>query len=130
MQRYKLTRSEAARLGRLLHMEYTLRELADELDTSKRQIRTAIEAGCPHRRTGAGHICIVGDEFRDWYHEICRRRKRPLRSDEAFCLSCRRAVPLSDDAEVYPAPHGVERVTAACPLCGNTINRFRKVVGS
>lgn len=130
MQRYKLTRSEAARLSRLLHMEYTLRELADELATSKRQIRTALEAGCPHRRTESGHIWIVGDEFRDWYHEICRRRKRPLRYDEVYCLKCRRAVLLPDDPEVHVLRTGVERVTAACPHCATTVNRFRKAVRS
>jgi hypothetical protein len=130
MQRYKLGRASSARLGRLLHMEYTLRELATELGCSKRQIRAALDAGCPYRQTESGTLFVTGDDFRDWYRELCQRRKRPLRSDEAFCLSCRRAVPLPDDAEVHPAPHGVERVTGPCPLCGNPINRFRKAVTS
>ncbi len=130
MQRYKLTRRRAARLGRLLHMEYTLRELTEELDCEKRKIRTAVEAGCPHRRTPTGRIRIVGDEFNDWYQEIIRRRKRPLGFNEAYCVGCKRAVPLSEEVETTTLANGVRKVEAPCPICGNTVNRFRKAVKS
>jgi ribosomal protein L32 len=130
MQRYKLTRSQSARLKRLLHMEYTISELANELDCGRRKIRTAIESGCPHRRTETGRPRIVGDEFNDWYQEILRRRKRPLGHNEVFCLGCKQAVTLPAEAEVHPQSNGVERLTASCPHCGSTVNRFRKAVTS
>jgi hypothetical protein len=127
MYQYKLERSHIVSLERLLHMEYTLRELADELGCSKRKLRTAVEAGCPHHRRES-RIYVRGDEFRDWYRALCQRRRRPLGPNEAFCLGCKRAVPLPADVDVYPLPNGVERATGPCPVCGSTIQRFRKAV--
>lgn len=126
MQRYKLEHWQALRLQRLLHMEYTRRELAEEIGCSRRRIRSALEAGCPHRRTASGRIYIVGDAFRDWYKVLIQERKRPLGPNEAFCLACKRAVPLQDDFEIHPLPHGVQRLTSSCPICGNPVNRFRE----
>ncbi len=125
MQRYKLERSQSARLARLLHMEYTPGEIADELGCTRRKIRRAINAGCPHRQTDASWYRIVGDQFRDWYQEIIRQRKRPLGPNEAYCLGCRKTVPLPANAEVVALPNGAQRVTAPCPTCGATVNRFR-----
>ena len=127
MQRFKLSHPSARRLGRLLHMEYIPRELARELDCTKRKIHSAVEGGCPHRRTESGRYRIVGDAFAAWYQEIIRRRKRPLGPNEAFCLACRRAVPLppEDQLQVYPLPNGNVRVEAQCPICQKTVNRIR-----
>lgn len=126
MRRYKLHRSAAAVLPRLLHMEYTPRQLAEELGVSKRQIMAACEGGAPYRQTDAGRIYIVGDEFAAWYRAIVRERKRPMRHDEAFCLACRRPVPLPEDAQVQPLPNGAERIIGRCPVCGARVNRFRE----
>ncbi len=125
MHRYKLEQSQAARLERLLHMEYTLREIANELECSKRQLLSAVEAGCPHRKTTEGRVFITGDEFRDWYHDLCRQRKQPLAPGEVYCLRCRRPVPLPAETEIQALPNGAERIIAACPVCGATVNRFR-----
>jgi hypothetical protein len=127
MRRYKLSHTSASRLGRLLHLEYTPTDLARELDCSQRKILTAIEGGCPHRRTKSGRFRIVGDAFAAWYQEIIHRRKRPLGFGEAFCLSCQRAIPLppEDQCQHHPLPHGNERVEARCPICGKTVNRIR-----
>jgi len=127
MQRFKLYHTSASRLGRLLHMEYTPRDLARELGCSQRKILSAVEGGCPHRRTESGRLRIVGDVFAAWYQEITRRRKRPLGAGEAFCLSCQRAVPLppEEQLQVHPLPNGNERVEAQCPICQKTVNRIR-----
>ena len=127
MQRYKLSQTSASRLGRLLHLEYTPRDLARELDCTKSKILSAIEGGCPHRCTESGRLRIVGDAFRDWYAALCRRRKRPLGPNEVFCLSCKRPVPLpsEDQLRIFELPHGVRRVEAQCPICGKQVNRFR-----
>lgn len=132
MQRYKLDRDSVGSLERLLHMEYTPTEISREIRCSRHKILSAIHAGCPHRRTPSGRIRIVGDEFRDWYREIVRRRRRPLGPGEAFCLRCRRAVPLpaEDELEVHDLGNGATRVTAQCPICETTVNRFRKAVDS
>ena len=127
MRRYKLSHTSASRLGRLLHLEYSPADLARELDCSKRKILTAIEGGCPHRRTKSGRFRIVGDAFRGWYEALCRRRKRPLGPNEAFCLACGRAVPLPpvDQRHTFTLANGARRVEALCPICGKKINRFR-----
>ena len=119
----KLSQPQMLRLARLLHMEYTPRELADELQCSVQQIRRAIEAGCPHRVT-EHRTWIVGDDFANWYRETVKRRKVPLRPDESYCLSCRRAVPLDADT-VTPVRDGVERLSGICPSCGHPVHRYR-----
>lgn len=120
----KFSQPQTLHLSRLLHMEYTLRELADEIQCSVQQIRRAVEACCPHRVT---ERCtwIVGDEFAAWYEAMVTDRKVPLRHDEAFCLSCRRPVPL-DVETVTPVRPGVERVSGVCPRCQCTVHRFRR----
>ena len=127
MQRFKLSHTSARRLGRLLYMEYTPRELAREIGCTRHKILTAVEGGCPHRRTESGCLRIVGDAFAAWYQEIIRRRKRPLGPGEAFCLSCGRAVPLppEDQLQTFTLPNGATRVAASCPICGKTVNRIR-----
>jgi len=120
----KFTQPQRARLGRLLHMEYTPRELARELECSPRQILRAVEAGCPHRAVG-NRTWIVGDAFAAWYAERVAQRKRPLRQNQAYCLHCRAPVPLGDDLTVTPSREGVERVSSTCPRCGSPIHRFR-----
>lgn len=126
MSTIKLTQPQRIRLGRLLHMEYTPRELAHELECSPRQIVRAIAAGCPHRAAG-NRIWIVGDAFATWYIERTVKRKRPMRQDQAYCLHCRVPVPLGDDVQIVPARAGVERVSSVCPHCGSPIHRFRSV---
>ena len=119
----KLTQPQRARLGRLLHMEYTPRELARELECSPRQILRAAEAGCPQRQVG-NRIWLVGDVFAAWYIERTEKRKCPLRQDQAYCLSCRAPAPLGDNVTITPSREGVERVSGVCPHCGSSIHRF------
>lgn len=120
----KFTQPQRARLTRLLHMEYTPRELARELECSPRQIHRAIDAGCPHRATKT-RVWVVGDAFAAWYIERVVGRKRPLRQDQAYCLHCRVPVPLGDDVQIVPVREAVERISSVCPQCGHPIHRFR-----
>lgn len=123
----RLSQPQRARLARLLHMEYTARELADEIGCGVSQIRHAAEAGCPHRRTGGGHVRVVGDEFAAWYESLCVRRKQPLRDNEAYCLRCRAPVTIAGQVEIADAG-SVERVRGRCPKCNAIVNRYRRVV--
>ena len=126
MQRFKLSQRQALRLQRLLHLEYSVRELSAEIACTPRTIRTALAAGCPHRETATGRLSIIGDEFRDWYQGVCARRRRPLGPGEAFCLHCRQAVPLPEVPEVRLLEHGVRLLSGPCPQCGTRVNRFEK----
>lgn len=120
----KFTQPQRARLARLLHMEYTPRELARELECSPRQIQRALAADCPHRAT-ANRVWVVGDVFAAWYIERVSQRKRPLRQDQAYCLHCRVPVPLGDAVQLTRVREGVERLSGVCPQCGSSIHRFR-----
>ena len=100
MQRYRLLHPSDSKLGGLLHLEYSPADLARELKCSRQKILSAVEGGCPHRRTESGRLRIVGDAFRDWYEALWRRRKQPLGTNEAFCLACRRPVHLSPEDQL------------------------------
>jgi excisionase family DNA binding protein len=50
----------------LLPMLYKVRELAQELETSRRTIRRWARRGMPHERDGRNHIWINGEEFAQW----------------------------------------------------------------
>ncbi len=120
----RLTQPQAARLPRLLHLEYLVRELAEELGCTTDQLRHAIAVGCPHRKVGTDQIYIVGDEFRDWYLHCTQRRKISLKPEEFYCLHCRAGVTPAR-IERRPLLNQVVIESSLCPICGNRINRFR-----
>jgi hypothetical protein len=124
MKRFKLTQSQAARLPRLLRMEYTLRELATELEVDSRHIRQACDSGCPHRQDAKKRTWINGEEFKSWYLALVAGRKQKLAEGEAYCLSCRAAVQFTVE-QVITQDDGVGREEGTCPRCGRRINRFR-----
>ena len=120
----RLSQPQRERAKGLLRMEYTLRELATELQASPDQLKRACEfAACPHRVDNRGRLWIVGTEFHQWYETHAAQRKHPLADNEAYCLRCRQAVPLTV-TEVNPRPHGLELRKGICPQCGANINRI------
>ena len=122
----KLSQAEAARLGRLLPMEYSTAELADELKINVRRVRERfVPAGCPHRRDYRERIWIVGSAFRDWYEKTQERRRHPMEDDEGWCLRCRRAVQMVGPLSILEQRY-TEIVQGRCPACGATVNRARK----
>jgi hypothetical protein len=122
----RLDQAAVARLGRLLHMEYTPAELADELGCNARQIRqTALPQGCPHRRDERDHIWIIGSEFRQWYQGTQAKTRHPMQDDEAWCLRCGRAVVMDGPLTVVPRHGRAELVKGFCYLCGGRVNRLR-----
>lgn len=116
---------QRARLSRLLSMEYTVRELADEIGCARSQIEHACDIGCPFRETANGRCFVVGTEFAAWYESLLAERRQPLAEDEAYCLRCRRPVRVVG-ASVAACENGVERVTGRCAQCDATVNRYRR----
>lgn len=119
----KLSPAQRARLPRLLHLEYSLPELAREIGCSRQQLRHALAAGCPCRRTAGGRAWLTGDKFRAWYVDLVAARKQPLAGDEAYCLRCRQPVPLTAPTR-RPLPNGAVLLSGRCPVCAATINRI------
>jgi hypothetical protein len=106
----------------LLPMLYKVRELAQELDTSRRRIRTWARRGMPHERDGRNHIWINGEQFAQWVEDQRRTQRGPkLKPDEGYCLRCRRAVQMVGSIRQVGGKKTI--LQGACPRCGATVNR-------
>jgi uncharacterized protein with PIN domain len=121
---FRLSQAQTARLPRLLHMEYTLSELAEEIGVEVRHLRHSSEIGAPHRVTRQTTF-VVGDDFHAWYDGLRAGLKRRLQPGEFYCLSCRKAVrPGPDQISRTAMKTRVIQETGECPICGRRINRF------
>lgn len=119
--RGRLNGAQRTRLGSLLNMMYRPSELAEVVGFAVRQVyRVYVPLGCPHDRDEKGHIWVNGAVFREWYQAVYV--KTPLAEDEAYCLTCRRAVKIVDGDErqldwlVY--------IVSECPVCGRVLSRI------
>ena len=106
----------------LLPMMYKVSELAQELDVLPQTIRGWVRAGLPHERDKRGHLWINGQVLAEW---IAIQRKsrsgQSLQSNEAFCVRCRKPVPL-----IYPQreTHGrLLLLRSHCPYCNCEVYR-------
>ena len=119
--RGRLDGRQRNRLISLLNMLYTPKELAEEIGFNVRQVyRVYLPLGCPHSRDERRHIWINGKSFRTWVLEIYK--KRPLKSNEAFCLSCKKAVPMKNKKRRQKG--NLFYFLCECPNCGRKLNRF------
>jgi len=119
----KFSNSQKLRMKKLLHMEYTRRELAQECACSFNRIQQAIDAGCPHRHSG-GRVYVVGDTFADWVANQLEPGTQSLGEGEAWCFRCnapRRMVNIRVADNPQP---GVVRLEGECSECGMTVNRY------
>jgi Domain of unknown function (DUF5679) len=106
----------------LLPMLYTLPELEEDTGVSVGTLRDWLTNGLPHKRDNSGHIWIAGHEFATWVAE-CRAEMlgTPLQADQAYCLRCRKAVPLSGSTRRVNGKQVL--YSGTCPDCGAKINR-------
>lgn len=119
--RGRLNGKQRNRLISLLDMLYTPRELSDEIGFAVRQIyRVYIPLGCPQSRDEQRHLWINGKHFRSWILDTYK--KRNLRTNEAFCLTCKKAVPMMDKQRKQKG--NLFYYICRCPNCGRTLNRF------
>lgn len=116
----RLNGSQRMRLGKLLDMFYRPSELAQEIGFSYRQIgRVYLPLGCPCDRA-PGQIWINGRAFAEWYEATYP--KQTLLQDEAFCLTCKKSVKMSE-----PVKRKKGRLyywVCKCPACGRRISRI------
>ena len=108
----------------MLPMEYRPSEIARELGIHKDTVcRGWIPAGAPHRRDEHGNIWIVGTELVEWMSEILDKPKVKLGKDQAYCLSCQRAVTVNGPVTREPSKHAI-LVRGTCSICGVIVGRF------
>lgn len=126
MKKIRLTRSQQARLRRLLDMEYRPSEIAEEIGLTTDTIyRSHIPAGAPTRTDQKGNIWIRGTAYRDWVKDCLtvRRRSKPLSLDEAYCLTCME-VRTIQNPKIRPHRKNISIKSGKCPVCGKKINRY------
>ena len=109
------------RLKRLLNMQYSPGELAQEVGFNPDWVYMVyVPGGCPHERDGKGHLWINGGGFRDWFEETYK--KRSLKPNEAFCLTCRRAVEMFHPRKRRQG--GLDYYVCRCTRCGRRLARI------
>ena len=104
----------------LLDMMYTPSELALEIGITTRQIyRVYIPLGVPAVKV-RGRLFINGEVFSKWYEAVYQ--KESLRQNQAFCLTCKKAVIMQNVEE-----HKKGRLSywlCDCSECGRRLARI------
>ena len=117
----RLNGRQRNRLKSLLNMLYRPNELAEEIGISKHQIyRVYILSDCPHQRDHLNHIWINGEAFCKWYGS--NYSKIRLGKTEAFCLTCKRGVPMIKP--VLKKKDGLTYALCKCPNCGRKLAKI------
>jgi hypothetical protein len=117
----KLNGSQRNKVKGLLDMLYTPKEFAEEVGINQEQVyRVYVPAGCPNTKDARNHILINGKAFKVWYEE--NYQKRTLEKDQAYCVSCKKAVKLSNP--VQNRKGNLIYYSSTCPICGKKVNRF------
>jgi hypothetical protein len=119
--RGRLDGKQRLRLEKLLDMLYKPSELAEEIGFTRRQVyRVYMHFKCPHERDEKRRIWINGKAFREWYERTYPRIS--LADDEAFCLTCKRNVMMSNP--VKKRKGRLVYWVCFCPKCGRKIGRI------
>lgn len=131
----RFAKAQLLKLARLLDMLYKPAEIAEEIGVSLDTVkRSYMPAGCPTVKDTGGHVWIHGSSFRSWAEKLHRaKRKREgfhakMPENQVYCLSCRKAVPLSENPErrMLKGRH-VLQLVGICPECNHKTYKLRKV---
>lgn len=118
--RGRLRGDQIRHLSRLLDMNYTPTEIADEIGCTRRQFyRVYLPLGCPNAREDNGRVWINGAEFRNWYFNTYNKVK--LEANEAYCLCCKQIIPLVNPVERKKETY--RYWSAICPNCNKKVSK-------
>ena len=120
----RFLRVHLIRLGRLLNMMYKPSEIAEEIGvTTETVYRSYLPGGAPFERDKAGNIWLHGTSFAAWVLSVNGKRKLgALEAGQAWCLRCRKAVPLVRPRMRFEGRY-VKIFQGKCETCGAKINR-------
>ncbi|PKN96986.1 MAG: hypothetical protein CVU42_17640 [Chloroflexi bacterium HGW-Chloroflexi-4] len=117
----RLDGTQRNRLARLLDMLYSPSELAEEVGFDQRQVyRVYIPLGCPYEKDSTGRIWINGLLFKNWVND--HYKKQNLKQNEAFCLTCKKAVKMVDPQRIQEGR--LFYYLCTCPICGRKLARI------
>jgi len=119
--RGRLSGQQKTRMQNLFDMMYRPSELAEEIGITKRQFyRVYIPLGLPVERDSRNHVWINGLVFNDWILEYYKKVK--LNENEAFCLTCKRAVEIIEP--IHNEINKMVYITCDCLHCGRKLSKI------
>lgn len=123
---YKVHRIVYQKRNRLLDMEYTTNELAEELGVTPKYVRDTMIAkhGAPFKQDKKGRVWLEGIKIRDWIEEAYNPNKNKVKLDENefYCVKCREKRltdhynTIQKGGTIYKQSH--------CPICGTLMNKI------
>lgn len=124
----RLPKGAIQKLPSLLHMEYKVSELANELGVSTKTIYTKYLPACPHRRDHAGNIWIVGTQFASWVSTVVKSKPAPVKLGirQGFCARCKVPREFVDMKIKRLLSAGRASYVGACSVCGATMTVIRR----
>jgi hypothetical protein len=120
----RFLRVHLIKLSRLMDMLYKPSEIAAEIGVTVDTVyRSYLPGGCPFERDKKDDIWIHGLAFAAWVRSVKESRKGAgLEAGQAFCLACRRAVPMLRPRERFRGRY-VVIFQGKCETCGKKVNR-------
>jgi hypothetical protein len=126
MARVTMTYAQVRKCALLLNMRYTAGEIAEAIGCAPVTVRASyIPAGAPVDVDATGQVWLIGSAFREWAQALYAGRKgerRPMHSDQAFCLRCRR--PVVPKNPEHRTSGRVVTLSGSCPVCGGGVVRL------
>lgn len=106
----------------LLPTLYRSAEICQKLDITSGDLHDWMRNGLPYQQDGRGHLWFDGQALAAWVQRVREAwPSQPLGPGEAYCLRCRRAVPMTNPSQRREGRHILH--IARCPDCGCTIHR-------
>ncbi|MBI9050023.1 MAG: hypothetical protein JEZ00_11420 [Anaerolineaceae bacterium] len=122
-RRTKLPHNVIVKAPGLLPMQYTPRELCEELDLAQSTLRDWLQTDVPHQRDNRNRIWINGEIFSNWVNDQRKPKvKVKLNEDEAYCFRCKKASKLNNP-QIRSIKGNLIMIKGTCSNCGNIINR-------
>ena len=121
MLRHILPHTARTRLTTLLDMQYTVEELASELDVATADILASLDVlSIPHKQY------IHGLKFSSRYTTYFNPPKsRTIYRHEAYCVGCRSVVTIPKKYDLHRNTHVTYKLFD-CPNCGRTASKIIK----
>lgn len=103
---------------------YDVSEAANALGRTPATIRHWIKDGLEVMATRKPYL-ILGQAIRDYIRAKSASRKRPLASDEIYCLSCKAGrTPLAMSVTLSAQTSKTSRINGLCGTCGAPMSRI------
>ena len=101
-----------------IHRSYTVEQLAEVLGCHKNTVRLWVKQGLPTLDDGRRPLLIHGRTAREFLEARKRRRKRPSKIDQLYCLRCREPRDAARNRAFCSIPlSGPGLLTAECAVC-------------